>query len=187
MNSFYQFPIFPMSPIFYITVFFITSTLIAHSILLFVRRQKNIKKKLFLRLSKEGSANNLVFCSQEMLPNKVMGIDGIHRKIMIVEKIDKKYTSSIISLDEMQSCELKNSYDSLASQNLKQLEIENALSKIELQFGSKNNERRTSITFYDQVINSRREIVLMKAKAEYWSAMLSKMLVRPQQVHGARA
>ena len=54
-------------------------------------RKKNRKKKenLFLQLSREGTANNLIFCSQEILQNKVIGIDGIHRKIMILEKMQE--------------------------------------------------------------------------------------------------
>ncbi len=168
-----------MTPIFLSFVSFSIVTLISQSILFFNRRQKDKKENLFVRLSKEGSENNLVFCSQEILCNKVIGIDGIHRKIMILEKINHAYKSSVISLDEMQKCELKSSYGSLERDNVERSEIEKKLTKIELQFNFKDNCLPATITFYDNVVNSKKEIILLKAKAEYWSVMLSKMLLRP--------
>ncbi|MEO8413813.1 MAG: hypothetical protein ABI472_09150 [Ginsengibacter sp.] len=140
-------------------------------------------EKLLLRLSREGAANNLIFCSQEVLQNKVMGIDGIHRKIMILEKIKNKYNCSIIPLDEVQHCALIKNCGSLNTDNLKKIEIEKNLKAIELQFAYKNEAQPASIVFYDNLINSKRELVLLKAKAEYWSVMLSKMVTRPVPVH----
>lgn len=167
-----------MSTVFVTLIVFAIVTLLADSTSLFIKKRKNLKENLLRHLSKEGSANNLVFCSQEILHDKVMGIDGIHRKVMILERIDNNYKSSVISLDEMQSCELKKVYMSSNGGSIERLQIVKRLSKIELQFGFKNNGQPASITFYDQVVNSKRESVLLKAKAEYWSVMLSKMLIQ---------
>ena len=174
-----------MSPFFTTTIFFAIAILATRVSKLLLNKRKSVKERLFRQLSKEGSANNLVFCSQEMLSNKVMGVDGIHRKLMILEKVGRKYQSGIISLDAMQSCDLKKSYGSKVNENAGDVQIERALSKIELQLGARNDGRPASITFYDHLLNSRREVVLMKAKAEYWSVMFSKMLVG--QVKEARA
>lgn len=160
-----------MSPIFSTICLIAVATIIVQLVTLFIKKRNNKKEQLLLHLSKEGSANNLVFCSQEILCNKVMGIDGIHRKVMILEKINRKYKASVLCLDDMQSCQLKKSF-----------EYSKNLSKIELQFGFKDNHAPATVTFYDQVINSKREIVLLKAKAEYWSIMLSKMLTRQPEV-----
>lgn len=156
-----------MSPIFITLCLLLFATVITQVVTLFIKKRNNKKEQLFLRLSKEGSANDLVFCSQEVLCDKVMGIDGIHRKVMILEKVDRKYKTSVLCLDDMQSCQLKKSFG-----------LTNNLNKIELQFGFKNNRTPATLTFYDQLINSKREVVLLKAKAEYWSIMLSKMLLR---------
>jgi len=85
--------------------------------------------------------------------------------VVVLEKVDRKYKTSVWSLDEVESCELKKSFS-----------LSKNLNKIELQFGFKNNSTPAYVTFYDQFVNSKREIVLLKAKAEYWSLMLSKML-----------
>ena len=143
----------------------------------FYKNAKKIKENLFLRLSKEGTANNLIFCSQEILQNKVIGIDGIQRKIMILEKIKNKYNCSVISLDEVQNCELITSCRALYEDNFNKFEVEN-LHAIELRFQFKNQAQPASIIFYESLINSQRELVLLKAKAEYWCVMLSKLLTK---------
>ncbi len=150
--------------------------LIFRSFTFFTNSARKKKEKLFFRLSQEGTANNLVFCSQEILNDKVIGIDGIHRKIMILEKIKKAYNCSIISLDEVQNCELIKNCGSLNVDNIKKFGIENNLHAIELQFEFKNHAQPASIIFYDSLINSKREFEFLKAKAEYWSVMFSKML-----------
>ena len=170
---------------------FITFIIIAFIVLIFgcltffIKTDKKKKENLFLRLSQEGSANNLTFCSQEILQNKVFGIDGIHRKIMILEKINNKYQSSVISLDEVQNCELIARSGSLNSGYFKKIQAEKKPDAIELRFKFKNQAPPASIIFYNSLINSKRELVLLKAKAEYWNIMLSKMLTR--QVRAARA
>ncbi|MGH2649344.1 MAG: hypothetical protein ACRDE8_17320, partial [Ginsengibacter sp.] len=96
-----------MTPIFLTIILFAVATLVSCLITFLIKTERNRKENLFLHLSKEGAENDLVFCSQEMLPHKVIGIDGIHRKIMILEEANNKYNSSILSLDEVQSCRLK--------------------------------------------------------------------------------
>jgi len=167
-----------MLPIFVTFILFAVAVLIFGSLTFFTKTDKKKRKNLFLRLSQEGTANNLTFCSQEILQNKVIGIDGIHRKIMILEKINDTYNCSVISLDEVQNCELITRFGSLNACNLKRFELEKKPDAIELRFEFKNQAQHASIMFYNSLINSKRELVLLKAKAEYWSVMLSKMLTR---------
>src|SRR5674476_1516458 len=102
-----------MSTVFITLILFSLVVLIFRSLTFFIKTDKKKRESLFLRLSQEGTANNLTFCSQEILQNKVIGFDGIHRKILILEKIKHKYNSSIISLDEVQHCELITNSGSL--------------------------------------------------------------------------
>jgi|SRR6185437_10947045 hypothetical protein len=171
-----------MTPVFTLFSFIATVTLCLSIFSCFIKNEKKKKEKLFFRLSQEGTANNLTFCSQEILQNKVIGIDGIHRKIMILERIKNSYNCSIICLDEVQHCELVTSDGFLNTSNLRRFEIEKSLAAIELQFEFKNQAQPASITFYDSLSNSKRELALLKAKAEYWSVMLSKMLNRQVSV-----
>ncbi len=170
-----------MSPISILFILVAFLALCFRSLTLFSDFAKKKKKDPFLELSREGTANDLVFCSQEMLQNKVIGIDGIHRKIMILEKIRNKYNCSLISLNDVQNCKLVTRYVS-SDNDAKNASPKKNLFAIELQFEFKNRAEAASIIFYDSLVNTARELVLLKAKAEYWSVMLSKMIAKPVKV-----
>jgi hypothetical protein len=156
--------------LFYILIPFFSSTS--------KRRIINLVRKL----NREGAANNLTFCSQEILQNKVIGIDGIHRKIMILEKKSDGYYSSIIYLDEVHDCQLVTKSGSINSGNLKKLGAANHPVTLELQFDFINHTQPTSIIFSNGIINSKKEFAFLKAKAEYWCIMFSKMLIPQMEV-----
>ncbi|MDP4285708.1 MAG: hypothetical protein Q8891_14920 [Bacteroidota bacterium] len=165
-----------MTPVIITFILFVATLLFWYSVNFMSQTCKKKREELFRELSREGSANNLIFCSQEVLQDKVIGIDGIHRKIMILEKTKNEYDCSIISLDEVQNCELIANPGSLNDHNLERFEKARALDAIGLQFQFNNQAQPASIIFYDGLINSKRELALLKAKAEYWCVMLSKML-----------
>lgn len=165
-----------MSTVFITLILFSLVVLIFRSLTFFIKTDKKKRENLFLRLSQEGTANNLTFCSQEILQNKVIGIDGIRRRIMILERIKNKYNCSVISLDEVQNCEVVTNSGFINAGSLKRYDTGKKLDAIELQFEFKNQAQPASIIFYDGLINSKKELALLKAKAEYWSVMLSKML-----------
>lgn len=143
---------------------------------------KKKKEKLFLRLSKDGDSNGLTFCSQELLENKLIGIDGIHRKIMIVERIKNHYESSIISLEEVHHCELITNEDEIADMNFKTFSEQIKSVVLELRFEFNNHHETVSIIFAKGLNTSRKEIELLRSKAEYWSLMFSKMLAKQVSV-----
>jgi hypothetical protein len=137
-------------------------------------RKKKIK--LLRLLSAEGAANDLIFCSQEIFQNRVIGIDGIHRKIMLVEKIYRDYRSSIISLDDVNDCKLITQHDSQKGQPLQNIGVEIESATVEIRFDFNNHSKPAFIKFGDGLIYSRKELEFLRAKAEYWCIMFSKML-----------
>lgn len=157
-------------------ILFMSGLLFFGSVSLISRNAKWKKERIFRQLSKEGAANNLTFCSQEILQDKVMGFDGLHRKIMILEKHKGSYHSSIISLDEVQHCELVTPEGSFDPVNCKNFSSKIRNGALELRFQFTNPEQSASISFTNGLMNSKRELALLAAKAEYWCVMFSKML-----------
>lgn len=137
---------------------------------------------LLRKLSKEGAANHFTFCSQEILQNKVIGVDGIHRKIMIIEKKKEGYYSSIISLDEVHDCQLINNSEPINRGQLEKDGGDASCNKLELRFDLINHTQPISIIFSNGIINSKREFAFLKAKAEFWCVMFSKMLKQQMEV-----
>lgn len=156
--------------LFYISIPFFTST----------TKRKN--ESLCRNLSRQGAANNLTFCSQDILQNKVIGFDGIHRKIMILEKKKDGYYSSIISLDEVHDCQLVTSQGLINNSNFKRVAGVNHPATLELQFEFNNHIQTASIIFSNGIANSKKEFAFLKAKAEYWRIMFSKMLSPQMEV-----
>lgn len=137
-------------------------------------RRKN--EKLFRNLNRQGEVNNLTFCSQDILQDKVIGFDGIHRKIMVIEKRNDGYYSSIISLNEVHDCQLVTSTGLINNGNFKKFGNPNHSATLELQFDFNNHAQPASIIFSNGIINSKREFAFLKAKAEFWCTMFTKML-----------
>jgi hypothetical protein len=167
-----------------ITITFILFTigLLFFGIIPFVsNHDKKKKEKLCRQLSRQGAENGLIFCSQELLQNIVIGFDGIHRKIMVIERNKKCYNSSIICLDEVQHCQLVTPDGAFDAEDCKNFSKRILTGALELRFQLANAQQTASINFTNGVINSKSELALIKAKAEYWCVMFSKML-KPQIV-----
>jgi len=140
----------------------------------FISKRK--KHKLCLRLSKEGASNGLTFCSQELLANTIIGIDGIHRKILVVEQKAHHYHSTIISLEEVHHCQVFSNEGLLRRKNFNTLSEYLKSVVLELRFEFNNSHETASIIFAKGLNTSKRELELLRAKAEFWSVMFSKML-----------
>lgn len=165
-------------------ILFIIGLLFFGSLPFISNYDKRKKVKLFRQLSKEGVMNGLTFCSQEILEDKVIGVDGIHRKILILEQKKKAYTTSIISLDEVHHCQLVTNED-LSDPANTSFGQQIKAGALELRFEFNTSHQAASILFTNGLTNSKRELALLKAKAEYWSVMFSKML--NQQVSANKA
>lgn len=168
-----------MNPVTIIFIIFTTGLLFSISVSFISRFAKKKKEILVRRLCQEGADQNLIFCSQEIFENKVMGFDGIHRKIMILEKIKKTYRTSTIALDDVHDCRL------ISQQNLKKGFLEKQISKksisarperLELLFEFNDHSKPAFINFADNLINSNNDFEFLKAKAEFWCTIFSKML-----------
>jgi hypothetical protein len=165
-----------MNPIATFLIFLSIASFLYALVPFVVPSSKKRMESLLKKLSRAGAANHLAFCSQEILDNKVIGIDGIHRKIMILEKVKGGYQSSIISLDDVHDCQLVTNSSSITRGSLKKLVEDNAAITVALQFEFNNHMQPVSIIFTNGIINSKKEFEFLKAKAQYWCAMFSKML-----------
>ena len=165
-----------MNPIAIIITLLTAGFLFFNSLSFFTVYAKNKKERLVRKLYREGAANDLIFCSQEIFQNKVMGIDGIHRKIMILEKTSNSYQYSTISLNEVDHCHLVTHPAPSKRTQHYQPGNEPHVATLELIFDFKNHTEPASILFSDGLFTSSTEFAFLKAKAAYWCSMFSKML-----------
>lgn len=137
----------------------------------------NIKKKktngLLALLNEAATQYNLSFSSQEILKNRIIGVDGISRKLIIAEEQNDINAYDVIDLEEVKSCKMKRNYTTV---NMGDKKTEEHLSAIVLQFHFKNGKEAHSLPFYNDITNHIYEIAELENKAKDWEAMLSKML-----------
>jgi len=141
---------------------------------------KKSKEKMIVFFSNLGATYNLSFTGQEVLPNKIIGLDGLRKKVLIVEQHDKRYNSQIIDLYEVKTCKVKKIYTPINSDDYKKNSIEDYLNSIALEFDFKTEKTPVSVPFYTYGNDSLYELANLELKTKHWETMLSKIL--PTQV-----
>ena len=147
--------------------------------LLITMHNKHIKARSNSMLSffkTAGTAHNLSFTGQEILRDKVLGLDGLKRKLLIVEEKAEEYDTRIIYLDDVSACKVKKTYAAINSHEYRKNRPEEYLKSIALEFEFDTGETTVMILFYKNSVNSIYEIHELEARARHWATMLSKML-----------
>lgn len=131
-------------------------------------------QRLLTQFSHAGTSHGLSFSSQEILRNKIIGLDGIHRKLVMV---NEKEECVVVSLDEVKKCAVVKNFETYKVGDPKNNDIERHLTSIELSFEFEKKKEPISILFYDSMVHPIYEVEPMEAKANDWETLLSKMLV----------
>lgn len=155
----------------------LTSSLIVICLLLIAIEKKHLKKKLntlLLRFSKIGSENDLIFSSQEILVDVILGLDGIKRKLLVFNKVDPK-CYFIIDLLQVVGCSVQkhsinNELNATSSTKKKETE------RIALHFEFMERREPLDVLFYSAMTYSAGSIEEMEQKARDWEIMLSKLM-----------
>ena len=149
------------------------------------KQYRSAMNELLKQFSKIGSDHQLSFSSQELLHNSVLGLDGVHRKILVVTRENENYHPSVIDLDQVKNCTVKKTYGKINAGDLKKHGLEQHIERIALHFDFINNTS-SEVGFYRSLEGPAHEAPAMERKAKHWEAILSKML-KPQRSGTIRA
>ena len=138
-------------------------------------RNISFDKIRYLQLSELGSKFSLSFSSHEVVGNKIIGLDGINRKLLVLEEADGRSNSYIIDLDEVRAISVKKIYNGIKAGELKKRRIEEFLKTIHLQFEFKNGNKDAAWPFYENEIDNIYDLRKLERKAKNWQMILSKM------------
>ena len=134
---------------------------------------KKTNDKMISRLSHAGTKHGLSFTSQELLRDKVIGVDGIHRTFVVV---NEKEECTIINLEEVKNCRFQKSYEQIQYGEGANRRVENRLSAIGLLFEYEKRNKMVPVHFFNYTIHSISEANALEAKAKDWETILSKMI-----------
>ncbi len=126
-------------------------------------------------LSKLGSVFNLSFSSHEMLDEKIFGVDGIKRKILVVEEKNGSNSSYIIELDKVKSISVKTVYDSIKRNDLTDKRLNEFLKTMHLQFEFTDGRDAVALPFFENKKNNIEELPVLERKTKNWKMIFSKM------------
>ncbi len=118
---------------------------------------------------------NLSFSSHEMLDKKIFGVDGIKRKILVVEEKNGSNSSYIIELDKVKSISVKTVYDSIKPNDLTNKKLEQFLKTMHLQFEFKDGKDMVALPFFENKKNNIEDLPVLERKTKNWKMIFSKM------------
>src|SRR5687767_11678377 len=92
----------------------VTATVLFLAIPVFRKMQRKRKHRLLDQLSECGSRHNLSFSSQEQLQNRLLALDGVHRKLVLLEPGYRgMHRVQVIDLDDVAACYVTMQYRSM--------------------------------------------------------------------------
>jgi hypothetical protein len=158
----------------------LVGTVIAICLLFITITNKQKARKLnqlLNRFSELGTSHNLAFSSQEVLNNRIIGLDGINRKLLVLTQNDNQsFDDSVVNLDEVKNCTVSKIYSHINYGNVRNVNLEKYLERIVLHFEFTDIKDTVEIVFYSHIDNTIYQIEEMEQKAVYWKQILTKML-----------
>jgi hypothetical protein len=130
-------------------------------------------KDRYSRLRELGSEFNLAFSSHMPLENKTIALDGIKRKLLVMDN-NEVTLPCIIDLNEVKSISVKKNYSSIKPGELKKRSVDDFLETIYLQF--EFEEKTVAVPFYESGKNNTYDLAKQERNARTWQIILSKMI-----------
>lgn len=136
---------------------------------------------LLRHFSRMGTAHNLSFSCQERFADRVIGLDGIRRKLLILRQTGRRhYHTVVVDLHTVSTCATRTLYSIPAVQHGPGAEC---IAQVALEFRFRDHRDPVAIPFYEEGSNTRWELPELARKAKDWEIILSKM-ISPQPVGG---
>jgi len=140
-----------------------------------LKKRNEMKLDFFLR---SGAKNDLIFSKQEILEDKIIGLDEVNKTLLIYLFKNEKDVI-LINLVKVRTCTLKKNYENMNRGNERKVRMELHLASIDIVFGFKNGgDKPVAVSFYDSTVNNIYEMAGLEVKAKNWETILSTVLVK---------
>ena len=139
-------------------------------------KNTNLNRDKYLRVSELGSELGLSFSSHLELADKVIGLDGIQRKILVCEFKDEQNVYQIIPLDKVKSISVKRTYSGIKPGELNERRFEEFIKSIDLKFECSDEDGAISLPFYEEETDDAADLAQLESKVKNWQLVLSKMI-----------
>jgi hypothetical protein len=124
-----------------------------------------------------GIVHNLSITGQEILPDKVLGLDGPKGKLLLTEEKDGEYSTRVVDLREIAACTVKKVYAAIKSHEYRKNRPEDHLMSIALELEFIAGHAPMTVLFYKNTVNSIYELPQLETRAKNWATLLSTLKV----------
>jgi hypothetical protein len=131
-------------------------------------------KELLTKLRRIAEHDLLNLTSEEVLGKAAFGLDGVERKLVFLETINRR--SAIIDVFEIESCSMNVIFGNIHAGDLENEEMESFIQKIYLRLACYDDAKSIELTFYDRDENQLFELPLLRQKAARWKIAISQLL-----------
>jgi len=160
------------------SILVLTISIIITFLVIMHNNQLKARKNSILSFYKNaGIVHNLSFTDEEVLQDKVLGLDVSKRKLLIAEEQAEEYNTRVIDLREIAACTVKKIYGAINSHEYKRNKTEDYLKSIALEFEFTTGGAPMAVHFYRNTTNTVYEIRELEGRAKNWAKMLSNLTV----------
>lgn len=146
------------------------------------KQKRNAMNQLLNNFRQMGFEHNFTFSAQEILQNAIIGLDGVHRKLLVLERsAGNTFHAVIIDLSEVKSCVVKKVYRTINGGDLNTKKLEHYLQTMTLHF-ELCGRPPVAVTFFKHFDNHISEIAELESKAKHWENILSKMIAPAKKI-----
>jgi hypothetical protein len=138
------------------------------------KQKREAMNQLLDHFRQTGAKHALSFSSQEVLNDRVLGLDGVNRKVLVVTREENAFDSFIIDVNEIKNCTVKKVYGTIKAGDLKDHRLEQYLEKIVLHF-EMTGKPSVEVPFFSHANNHLYETQELEQKARHWETFLAKM------------
>ena len=153
--------------------------ILVKALIYFHNRQKRKAANEFLEQYRQAlKNNNLSFSSPELLKDAVIGLDELHRKLLILKLVDdNKYDSRLIDLDLVKNCTIRKSNYNAYAKGYEKNRADVFVEQIALELEFFNEKESVEIIFYKHIDNHITTMHALEEKAKRWEAIISNVLL----------
>jgi hypothetical protein len=141
-------------------------------------KKRKTMNSLSDRFSRLGSEHNLSFSAQEILKNHVIGLDGINRKLLILNTKKGEATPFVFfDVKQVKNTSVKMHYGTIRGGELNKKPLEQYLQTILLHLELEDSDEPVEVLFYDHQQDGLSSVRELEAKARQWETIIAKLRV----------
>lgn len=141
------------------------------------RGEEKRLKQLLARFNDAGAKHYLSFTHQEVLKDKILGLDTHNLKLLVLP-FDAEQEEVMIDLADVETCVVYKEYAPFIIGETKEIKPEQVLTQTGLNVVFANTSQSFLVAFYDSRTNAIYEIPELEKKAKDWKSLIAQLTTK---------